>query len=322
MISLEQASVLVIGAGGLGTPALLALAVRGVRRIGILEPDRVELSNLHRQILYREEDIGRFKAECASAALSRRFPRLEIEAYVASFEAETHDLISSYDIVLDGTDSFDTKLAISDACTDRGILNVFASVAGVEGQVLAVAPHHSACVRCLFDDAPGPAEAPTCDELGILGPIAGVVAAKQVASAAALLAGRTEVLDRIWLYDGAGDSARTVRLRRAPDCRGCGRNVLSRGATAPLSLQDVEAPVVDLSGQICPATYTETRRVLERLPDRGRVWIQFTSDEAARNVPRSAIAAGHRVLARVSDGRTHRLLLERGSTEAPSEDRI
>jgi adenylyltransferase/sulfurtransferase len=322
MMPLEQASVLLIGAGGLGTPALLALAARGARRIGILEPDRVEVSNLHRQILYREEDVGRFKVECAAAALSRRYPRLEIEAHVKSFEASTHDLVSSYDIVLDGTDGFETKLAISDACIDRGVLYVFASVAGREGQVLAVAPHRSACVRCLFDDAPPPGGAPTCAELGILGPIAGLVAAKQVASAAALLAGRTEVLDRIWLYDGGTDSARTVMLRRAPDCRGCGGFAMRRGLSSPLQLDQDDAPVVDLSGYVCPATYTETRKVLERLPHRGRVWIHLTSDEAARNVPRSALAAGHRVLAQLSDGRTHRVLLERGSTEAWSEDRI
>jgi TusA-related sulfurtransferase len=111
-------------------------------------------------------------------------------------------------------------------------------------------------------------------------------------------------------------------LRRAQDCRGCGTQKSRRGADSGLLdlPGSVEAPLLDLSGFVCPATYLETRKVLERLPARSRLWVQLTSDEAARNVPRSAVAAGHRVLARLSDGRTHRVLLERGSTDELSDN--
>jgi molybdopterin-synthase adenylyltransferase len=308
--------VLVIGAGGLGTPALLALAAKGVRRLGILDPDRIELSNLHRQIIYREADVGRPKAECAARALRERFPGLRIEAIAAPFEAATHDVVRGYDVVLDGTDLFETKLAISDACVDRDIDYVFASVVAHEGQVLAVRPHRSACVRCLFDDGPPLGSAPTCAEVGVLGPTAGIVAAEQVAAALALAEGREDVGDRIWTYDARTDRAREVPLRRALDCLGCGSRIKLRQEMREKSMlsNDPSAPVVDLSGFVCPSTFTETRKVLERLPENGRVWIHFTSDEAARSVPRSAVAAGHHVLAQYTDGRTHRVLLQRGST--------
>jgi adenylyltransferase/sulfurtransferase len=317
MISPGDARVLMIGAGGLGTPALLMLASRGVRRIGILDPDRVELSNLHRQILYREEDVGQPKAECAARALRERFSNLEIETMPEAFESSTHDVVSRYDIVLDGTDLFETKLAISDACIDRGVDVVYAAVVAYEGQVLATRPGRSACMRCLFDEAPPPGAAPSCAEVGVLGPIAGIVAAHQAAATLALLRGDAEPLDRIWIYDGRRDRARCVRLRRAPDCKGCGAGIRLRRAMhdeRPSSLETAAA-VVDLSGLVCPSTYIETRKALERLPERARLWIHLTSDEAARNVPRGAIAAGHRVLAQLTDGRTHRLLLERGSNE-------
>lgn len=311
---MKDARVLMIGAGGLGVPAVLSLASHGIGRVTILDPDRVELSNLHRQFLYREADVGRSKAEAIAAALQARFPDLSITSRAVAFSAELHDLVIEHDVVLDGTDQFETKLAISDACVDRGVPYVFAGVVGYEGQVLACRPGASACVRCFFDEAPPPGGAPTCAELGILGPIAGIVGARQAACALALLQSDDSVLDNLWVYDGSRDRARSVPLRRAGDCKGCGPNKHLRGARAPLEtlLAQLDAPVVDLSGEVCPATYTLTRRALEKMPERARVWIHLTSDEAARSVPKSALAAGHKILAQTSDGKTHRVLIERG----------
>jgi TusA-related sulfurtransferase len=237
-----------------------------------------------------------------------------------AFEERTHDLVREYSVVLDGTDLFESKLAISDACVDRGVRYVFAGVVAHEGQVMAVEPGRSACLRCLFDEAPPAGGAPTCAEIGVTGPVAGIVGAHQAKAALALLSGDAGVLDRIWVYDGKRDQARFVPLRRAPDCKGCGTHRDRRRASAVWDgpIDDAAsqgAPLVDLSGLVCPATYVETRKALARLPEHGRVWIVLTSDEAARNIPRSAIAAGHRVLRTQSDGRTHRLLLERGDEE-------
>jgi adenylyltransferase/sulfurtransferase len=312
-MSLREARVLMIGAGGLGVPAVLSLAARGVGHITVLDPDRVELSNLHRQIAYAEADVGSPKALLLAEVIRARFPQVSVEGRAEAFARPTHDLVSSFDVVLDGTDHFDTKLAISDVCVDRRVPYVFAGVVGYEGQALACRPYVSACLRCFFDEAPPPGAAPTCAELGILGPIAGIIAARQVELAAALLAGG-DVLDRLWTYDGIRDRERTIELRRAGDCRGCGANTRLRGARAPLdrSAEAIDAPVLDLSGRVCPETFTLTRRALDEMPASARLWIHLNSDDAARSVPRSAIAAGHQVLAQLSDGRTHRVLIERG----------
>ena len=308
-----MARILVIGAGGLGCPALVALGEAGVEAIGLLEPDRVELSNLHRQILYGDADVGRPKADVAAEVMRARFPGTAIEARPIAFGAQTAQAIEDYDVVIDATDGFDTKLAISDAAVDRNIPYVFAGVVGFEGQVLAVRPGVSACLRCLFDEGPPPGAAPTCAEIGILGPIAGFAAAEQVRAALALLAGDATIVDRLWMYEGGADRVREVALRRAPDCRGCADHRLPRtGEVAEASVADHDAPELDLAGLVCPDTYIRTRKALHRLEPGGRLWVRLTSDESARNVPASAVAAGYRLLARQTEGQEgHRVLLGR-----------
>lgn len=304
---------LIIGVGGLGVPAALHLASEGGCAITVLDPDRVELSNLHRQILYREADVGRAKVDVAADRLTSRFS-IEVEAIVGRFGPPMYGLVEHFDVVIDGTDRFETKIAISDACTDRGVRSVFAGVVGHEGQVLAVWPRKSACVRCLFDEAPGPGAAPTCEEVGILGPIAGIVGAEQGRRARALADGDTNVLDTLWTYEGHGDRVRTIALRRADDCRGCGDRRHERGwvdtSVAPSVEHDADA-VLDLCDRVCPATYVETNKALQRLDPGGRLWVHLTSDESARNVPASAQAAGYRVIASEFDGHRHRVLIER-----------
>ena len=182
-----DASVLVIGAGGLGAPALLQLAHSGIRKFGIIDPDRLELSNLHRQILYTEEDVSVPKAECAKQQLLLRFPGIEIESFVESFTKSHKSMLHRFDLVIEGTDQMETKMLVSDLCVDTNTPYVFGGVVGTEGQVLAVRPNVSACLRCLFDEAPPPGSTPRCEDLGVIGPIAGVVAAEQVSRGLALL---------------------------------------------------------------------------------------------------------------------------------------
>lgn len=300
---------LVVGAGGLGVPILIGLAHRGFRRVTVWDPDRVELSNLHRQILYTEADIGAPKAAAMGRAIRERFA-LEIDAIRTAFTLEHRELVADFDVVLDATDAFETKLALNDACVDFDVPYVFGGVVGHEAQAMAVLPNRSACLRCLFDDVP--AAAPTCDELGILGPIAGIAAHRQVVLAERLLEGDASALDRIWIYDGRADRSREVGIRQASDCRGCGnsryrRPVVSRDAPA-----DAGFPVLDLVGWSCPHTYRRTNQALSGLSAGERLWVVLSSDEAARSVPRSAIAAGHKVLSRRTEGSVHRVLIERG----------
>lgn len=307
--------VLLIGAGGLGTPAALALAHAGLRELTILDPDRVDLTNLHRQVLYTERDVGHPKASALAAALRGKFPKLEVEAIEGAFRAGgAPDLLPRFDAVIDGTDRFETKLAVSDACVDLGVPFVFGGVVGFDAQVLAVRPGESACVRCLFDDAPPPGAAATCADLGILGPVAGLAGAKQADAALALLDGRRDVLDALWIYDGLRDRERNVALRRAPDCKGCGARRAERAhLDAPLPAEGPSAPELDLTALVCPGTYLAARRALEPMAPGERIWVLLSSDESARNVPASAVASGHKVLASSSDGRVHRVLLERGT---------
>lgn len=313
--------VLVIGAGGLGCPALLALAEAGVEQVTLLEPDRVELTNLHRQVLYTEADVGTPKARVAARVLGERYPGLRLDARELAFSADTQALVREHAWVLDGTDGLETKLAIADACVDAGVPFVYAGVVGTEGHVLGVLPERSACPRCLFDEVPPPGAAPTCAELGIVGPIAGIVAARQV-EVGLSLGGASPLVDRLWSYDGLRDRARSVPLRRQADCRGCGarRDLRGRLELAPADAPVSDAPVLDLAGLVCPATYVATARALDRLPRGGALWVHLTSDEAQRNVPASARAAGHRVLARHSDGRVHRVLLQRGDDDLGGND--
>ncbi|MBK8013238.1 MAG: ThiF family adenylyltransferase [Deltaproteobacteria bacterium] len=314
-LSVAMARALVIGAGGLGTPAAFGLLASGLRAITIVDPDRVELTNLHRQILYRESDVGRPKVEALRGALEARFPGVAIEAVHAAFDTSFHARLRGFDVVVEGTDRFETKLAVADACIDKGVPFVFGGVVAFEGQVLGVRPGVSACPRCLFDEAPPPGAAPTCDVLGILGPIAGIVGARQVEVARSLLEGKSDRLNRLWVYEGRSNRAREVPLRRALDCRGCGDRKSLRGALSGFHAPPpTDAPILDLSGQVCPETYIRTRKALESMEGGTCLWVVLTSDESFRGVSASAEAAGHKTLARISDGRVHRVLLEAART--------
>lgn len=302
---------LVIGAGGLGVPAAWSLAARGGVALSIWDPDRVELSNLHRQILYRESDLGRPKAQVAKERLEARFPSLELEVRVDAFGPQAASQLANFDVVLDGTDHFEVKLQLHDLCLDAGVPYVFGGVVGTEGQVLGVRPGRSACLRCLFDEAPPPGSAPTCAEVGILGPIAGIVAAEQARVALGLLGDQPG--GDLWQYDGIRDRARVLPIPRMSDCRGCGARRHLRGffEEPPSFAAGEEAEALDLSGRACPSTFIETNKRLQSLPPGARLWIRLTSDESARSVPRSCVAAGHKVLAQRVDGRHHHILLQR-----------
>lgn len=310
----RPSSVLVVGAGGLGCPALIELAAGGIERLGILEPDRVELTNLHRQILYREADVGIPKAEVAGRAIRARWPDVTVETFAEAFGPSTQHLLARYDAVLDGTDRFETKLLLADACVDLGLPFVFGGVIAHEAQVLGVLPGRSACPRCLFDEGPPPGTEATCAELGILGPIAGIAAARQVEVLWSLF-GSAPLVDVLSVYDGRSDVTREVRLRKAPDCQGCGAARTRRGALVPPAETDpgAEAEILDLTGLVCPATFVATRRALDPLSAGDHLWLRLAGDEAKRNVPASVRAAGHRILAQKTDGRVTTLLIERGT---------
>lgn len=222
---LRAGSVLVIGAGGLGAPALLYLAAAGVGRIGIMDPDRVEESNLQRQIVHDAGSAGMRKAESAAARLRQVNPHICVEPVVAAFTAgNALDLVARYDVVLDGSDNFATRYLSSDVCVWAGKPNVYGSIHQWEGQVSVFAPHLGApCYRCLFPVPPPPGSVPTCAEGGVIGVLPGIVGSLQALEAIKLLSGAGQsAAGRLIHVDALGLKFREIRLRRDPECPVCG----------------------------------------------------------------------------------------------------
>lgn len=221
---LRAARVLLIGAGGLGSPAALYLAAAGVGTLGIVDPDEVELSNLHRQLLHGTSDAGRPKVESAAARLQEVNPHVEVEVRRERFTAANAlDLARGWDVVVDGCDNFPTRYASNDACVALGIPNVYGSVWRFEGQVAVFAPAAGGpCYRCVNPRAPEPGTVPSCAEAGVLGVMPGLVGTLQALEAIKLITGIGEpMVGRLLHIDGAAMKFREFKVRRDPECRRC-----------------------------------------------------------------------------------------------------
>ena len=207
----HSSAVLIVGMGGLGCPAAWTLAERGVS-LGLCDPDKVELSNLHRQILHRTSDIGRLKVDSARDALDRRFPGVIIENHAQPFGP---DILSGYSAVIDATDSIDTKFALSDLCVARGVPLVHGAASGFHGQLMSVMPGQ-ACYRCLFESPPE--QVITCDDGGVLGPFAGLVGVLQAEEAIRILEGQPTLAGKLLVLDGRTGARRTITFHQRTDC--------------------------------------------------------------------------------------------------------
>jgi len=210
----------IIGMGGLGCPAAVALAQAGARRLMLVDGDVVETSNLHRQPLYGPEDVGRFKVAVAAERLSRAFPSLELETWTRRVGPEDVDaLLARHALAIDGTDSVSAKFLLSDAVARVATPLVSGGVVQWGGQAMRIDPG-GACLRCLYGTPPGEDEVPTCARAGVLGSLAGVVGALQ----ASLALGPPSPAGRSTLHvvDGRSLRFRTLTVRRVPGCSGCG----------------------------------------------------------------------------------------------------
>ena len=218
--ALGEASVLVVGAGALGSPVATYLAGAGVGRLGIADDGDVELSNLHRQHLHFTPDVGVPKAHSAAAKLSFLNPDVVVEPYQARFNGA---MLEGQDLVVDCTDSFAARYAINAACCAAGAPLVEAGVVGTTGLVMSIRPGATACYRCAFPQEPPAGAAPTCAQAGVLGPAAGVIGSLQALEALKLLAGLPGALaDEFLQVDLAAGEFVHVKVRRRQDCPDCG----------------------------------------------------------------------------------------------------
>ncbi|HLK99857.1 MAG TPA: HesA/MoeB/ThiF family protein [Myxococcaceae bacterium] len=233
MSRLGQARVLVVGAGGLGCPASLALAHAGVGHLTLVDPDQVDVTNLHRQLWHRTADVGRFKAQSAATGLLRAFPDLSLEAMFERVDATNAEaLFRAHDVVIDATDGTATKFFLSDVAVLTGVPLVYGGVLRMQGQAMRIDPD-GPCLRCLYEGPPAPDAVPTCAQAGVLGSMAGLVGSLQALLALERLSGavgpaRGEAV--LHVVDGVSLAGRTVRVRRAPECLGC-----APGRTPPLT---------------------------------------------------------------------------------------
>lgn len=216
-----SARVLVIGVGGLGCPAAIALVRAGVGTLGLADDDVVDVSNLHRQILFDADDVGRAKVPAASARLRALAPAVEIEAHETRLlPANAVSLVERYDLVVEGSDNFATKFLAADACAIARKPIVHAAAVRWHGTALAVGPRGGPCYRCLFEDVPLE-DAPNCAEAGVVGPMVGVVAAAQADLALSVLAGE-DVFGELFAFDGKTLTSRRRRVPRRKSCVLCG----------------------------------------------------------------------------------------------------
>lgn len=226
-LRLKAASVLVIGAGGLGSPVLLYLAAAGVGRLGIVDDDRVDASNLQRQIAFATSSEGRAKAAAAAERVRQLNPLVDVTAHDLRLDAaNVRELVARYDIVADGSDNLGTRLLVHDTCRDLGRTLVSASVQGLDGQLTTYKSHLGSphpCLSCLLDQGVADDALPSCAQGGVLGPVAGVMGALQATEVVKELAAiGTSLSGTLLLYDAAAPAFDRIVLRRRPACAGTG----------------------------------------------------------------------------------------------------
>ena len=220
---LLESKVLLVGAGGLGSPAAYYLAAAGIGNMGIIDFDTVDLSNLQRQIIHNTERIGMLKTESAKKTIEALNPDVKVTVFNEKLTSENiMRLFEGYDYILDGTDNFATRYLINDACVLTGKTNIHGSIFRFEGQVTVFKPKEGPCYRCLYPEPPPPGLVPNCQEGGVLGVLAGIIGNLQVVETLKLILGQGETLiGSLLLYDALKTEFRKLKLKRDPNCPIC-----------------------------------------------------------------------------------------------------
>jgi adenylyltransferase/sulfurtransferase len=221
---LRSASVLIVGAGGLGSPVALYLGAAGIGHIGIVDNDTVELSNLHRQILHATADVKRDKTASARDAIAQLNPAVRVTPHTVRLDrGNAAGIIADYDLVVDGSDNYETRYAVNDACAELGKPWVYGSVERFSGQVSLFGAPDGPCYRCVYPDAPTPGSTASCEEIGVLGAIPGVIGSLQAVEALKWLAGiGNPLVGRLLQFDFKSGQSRAIAIERRADCAACG----------------------------------------------------------------------------------------------------
>jgi len=223
---LKASSVLVVGTGGLGSPVSLYLAAAGIGRIGLVDYDVVDFTNLQRQIIHGESRLGDLKVESARDRMLDLNPEIQVDIYNEFLHSDNAFKIAEpYDLIIDGTDNFPTRYLINDLCVLTGKPNVYGSIFRFDGQASVFFAEEGPCYRCLFPEPPPPGLVPSCAEGGVLGVLPGTIGSLQATEALKLLLGIGEpLIGKLLLYDALDMSFQTVKLKKNPDCKVCGEN--------------------------------------------------------------------------------------------------
>jgi len=223
-LKLKRARVLLVGTGGLGAPLGLYLAAAGVGKIGVVDFDKVDFTNLQRQVVFGTKDVGRPKIEAAAERLGNLNPEIQIEPFETQLTSDNAlDIFRNFDIIVDGTDNFPTRYLVNDACVLLGKPNVYGSIFRFEGQASIFGAPGGPCYRCLYPEPPPPGLVPSCAEGGVLGVLPGIIGSIQAMETLKLILGKGEpLIGRLLLFDALGLKFRELKLRKNPDCPVCG----------------------------------------------------------------------------------------------------
>jgi sulfur-carrier protein adenylyltransferase/sulfurtransferase len=267
-LKLKQAKVLCIGTGGLGAPLGLYLAAAGVGRIGLVDFDVVDLTNLQRQVLFGTSDVGKPKIQAAANRLRDLNPDIQIDTFETHLSSDNAlDILKDYDIIVDGTDNFPTRYLVNDASVLLGKPNVYGSIFRFEGQITIFGAPGGPCYRCLYPEPPPPGLVPSCAEGGVLGVLPGIVGTIQAAETLKLIIGKGDpLIGRLLLFDALAMKFRELKLRKNPECPVCGEHPTVK------KLIDY-AEFCGVRGEEAPSTVTNipeiTPRELKQRLDRG-----------------------------------------------------
>ena len=297
---LKNAKVLCIGAGGLGSPALMYLAAAGVGTLGIVEFDTVDESNLQRQIIHGQSDVGRSKAESARDSVKEINPYVEVILHEERLEAENAlELFAQYDLIVDGTDNFATRYLVNDACVLLNKPYIWGSIYRFDGQASVFWSEYGPCYRCLYPEPPPPGMVPSCAEGGVLGVLCGSIGSIQVTEAIKVLTGVGEPLvGRLMIYDALEMSYRTVKVRKDPECAVCGKNptvteLIDYEAFCGAVSEEAQEAVKDST--ITPKTlkqWIDEGRDLEIIDVREPAEWEIVSIDGAKLVPKNEFLMG------------------------------